>query len=150
MAIQLVSAIKRYIGTAAEVAAFPLAGLPVGSTFFESDTGILKVLNAAGALVQAPGETVALSGSNAIVGVVDVVTTATTRKALASHACREVTIIALDTNTGYIYIGGSDVSTSVYGAKLAAKDSITLPVSNTSIIYMDASVSGEGISYVAV
>jgi len=66
MAIQLVSAIKRYIGTAAEVAAFPLAGLPVGSTFFESDTGILKVLNAAGALVQAPGETVALSGSKLV------------------------------------------------------------------------------------
>jgi len=66
MAIQLVSAIKRYIGTAAEVAAFPLAGLPVGSTFFESDTGILKILDQSGALVNAPSESsvVQLSGSN--------------------------------------------------------------------------------------
>lgn len=95
-------------------------------------------------------QSVQLTGSNAIVGVVDVVTTATTREQLASHACREVTIIAKDTNTGYIYIGGSDVSATVYGAKLAAKDSITLAVSNTNLIYMDASVSGEGISYVAI
>jgi len=63
MAIQVVQAITRYIGTAAEVAAFPLAGVPVGSTFFESDTGILKTVNAAGALVNAPGESIALSGS---------------------------------------------------------------------------------------
>ncbi|MDD4721876.1 MAG: hypothetical protein PHR07_03920 [Acidaminococcaceae bacterium] len=96
------------------------------------------------------GLPVKLSGSTAIVGVVDVVTTATTREALAAHACREVIIIAKDTNTGYIYIGGSDVSATVYGAKLAAGDSITIPISNTNLIYMDASVSGEGISYLAV
>ncbi len=65
MAVKLITAIKRYVGTAAEIAAFDLTGIPAGSTFFESDTGILKVLNEAGALVQAPGETVALSGSKA-------------------------------------------------------------------------------------
>lgn len=43
-----------------------LTGIPTGSTFFESDTGILKVLNAAGALVNAPGESIALSGSNVV------------------------------------------------------------------------------------
>lgn len=64
MAAQLVTTIKRYIGTAAEIAAMTLTGIPTGSTFFESDTGILKVLNAAGALVTAPSESVQLSGSN--------------------------------------------------------------------------------------
>lgn len=152
MAIQLVSAIKRYIGTAAEVAAFPLAGLPVGSTFFESDTGILKVLNAAGALVQAPGETVALSGSNAIKGaVVNNVAAGTELQIVAAgYTCREVMITALGANTGYIYIGGSDVSSTVYGARLSAGDSVTIPISNLNLVYFDASVSGEGISYLAV
>lgn len=64
MAAQLVTKINRYIGTAAEIAAMTLTGIPTGSTFFESDTGILKVLNAAGALVTAPSESVKLSGSN--------------------------------------------------------------------------------------
>lgn len=63
LAVQLVTRINRYIGTAAEIAALTLTDIPVGSTFFESDTGILKILNAAGALVEAPSESVSLSGS---------------------------------------------------------------------------------------
>lgn len=94
--------------------------------------------------------TVQLSGSSALIGVVDTVAAAGTAEVLADHACQEVTIIALDTNTGYIYVGGSDVSSAVYGVKLAAKDSITLAVSNTNLIYIDSSVNGEGISYVVV
>ena len=66
MAAQLVTRINRYIGTAAEIAAMTLTDIPTGSTFFESDTGILKILNAAGALVEAPSESVQLSGSNAL------------------------------------------------------------------------------------
>ena len=68
MAVQLVTKINRYIGTAAEIAVLTLTGIPVGSTFFESDTGILKILNAAGALVEAPSESVQLSGSNVTIG----------------------------------------------------------------------------------
>ena len=63
MAVQLVTKINRYIGTTAEIAALTLTGIPAGSTFFESDTGILKILNAAGALVEAPSESVQLYGS---------------------------------------------------------------------------------------
>lgn len=93
---------------------------------------------------------VGLSGSNALTGAIKNVTTAGTRVALGSAACREVTIIAKRLNAGYIYVGGSDVSSTVYGAELAAKDSITLAVSNTNLIYIDASVAGEGVSYVAI
>jgi len=93
---------------------------------------------------------VALSGSNALKGATATVTTATTRVQLPDHACREVTIIAKRTNTGYIYVGGSDVSSTVYGVQMAALDSITLNVSNTNLIYIDSSVSLEGISYVAL
>lgn len=71
MAVQMIGAIKRYTGTAAEIGNFSLVGVPVGSTFFESDTGQLKILSAAGTLVNAPSESVTLSGSN--VEVIDVV-----------------------------------------------------------------------------
>lgn len=93
---------------------------------------------------------VKLTGSNALKGAVQNVTTAGTRVQLSSYACREVTITALRSNTGRIFVGGSDVSNTVYGVDLGPRDSITIPVSNTSLIYIDASVSGEGVSYVAV
>jgi hypothetical protein len=96
-----------------------------------------------------PGH-VQLTGSSIAEAAVQNVTTAGTRVQLSAVACSEITIIAKRANTGYIYVGGSDVSDSVYGAELAALDSITLPVNNADEIYIDASVSGEGISYVAI
>lgn len=93
---------------------------------------------------------VKLAGSTLAGAAVQNVTTAGTRVQLSSVACSEITIIAKRANTGYIYIGGATVSSAVYGAELAALESITIPVSNANEIYIDASVSGEGISYVAV
>lgn len=91
-----------------------------------------------------------LSGSNLEVAAVVNVAFAGTRQQLPDKACREVTIIAKRGNTGYIYVGKGDVSSTVFGAELGELDSITLAVSNTNQIYIDASVSGEGISYVAI
>jgi len=78
------------------------------------------------------------------------VTTAGTRVQLPNIPCREVTVIAKDTNTGVIYVGGSDVASTKYGVKLKADGSFTFPVANVNQIYIDASVSGEGVSYVAI
>jgi hypothetical protein len=89
-------------------------------------------------------------GSGRLKGAIQNVTSAGSRVRLPSFACKEVTIIAKDTNTGVIYAGGSDVSSSVYGVKLKADGSFTFPVSNASMIYIDASASGEGISYIAI
>jgi hypothetical protein len=93
---------------------------------------------------------VQLTGSNLEVAAVVNVAFAGTRQQLPDKACREVTIIAKRGNTGYIYVGKGDVSSTVFGAELGELDSITLAVSNTNQIYIDASVSGEGISYVAI
>jgi len=93
---------------------------------------------------------VELKGSNVINHGIVNVTTAGTRVQLPNLPCREVTIIAKRTNTGYIYVGGSNVSSTSYGVELAAKDSITLVVNNANLIWIDASVSGEGITYVAI
>lgn len=93
---------------------------------------------------------VQLSGSNLAEAKVVNVTLPGTRQQLDDKPCHEVTIIAKRGNTGYIYVGKSTVSSTVYGAELGELDSITLEVSNTNEIYIDASVSGEGISYVAI
>ena len=96
-----------------------------------------------------PGS-VQLAGSNMIKGTVQNVTTAGSRLQLPNYPCREITVIAKRGNTGSIYVGGNDVSASVYGVELQARDSFTLAVSNTNLIYIDSSVNGEGISYVAI
>lgn len=93
---------------------------------------------------------VQLSGSNLKGANVITVTTAGTRVQLPTLACNKVTIIAKRVNTGYIYVGMSTVSPSVYGVELAAKDSMDFEVNNLNEIWIDASVSGEGISYVAL
>lgn len=78
------------------------------------------------------------------------VPSAGTRVRLPNIPCREITIIARKTNTGSIYVGGPDVSSSKFGAELEARDSITLPVNNANMIYIDAEYSREGISYVTL
>ncbi len=91
-----------------------------------------------------------ISGSSINVSNVATVTTAGTRVQLPDIPCREITIIAKRLNTGYIFVGGSNISSTVYGVELAAKESFTFAVANANLIYIDASVSGEGISYVAI
>lgn len=82
-------------------------------------------------------------------GLVDV-PTAGTAVQFPNASCREITIIAKDTNSGTIYVGGTGVSDTSYGVKLKADGSITLPVSNANMVYINASVDGEGVSYVAL
>lgn len=89
-------------------------------------------------------------GSEILKGAIQNVTTAGTRIRFPSYVCREITIIAKEENTGVIYVGGNDVSATVYGIKLKPRDSITLKVSNVNMIYLDTSISGEGVSYFSI
>ncbi len=94
--------------------------------------------------------TAQLTGSALVEANVVNVIHAGTSQQLPDKPCREITIIAKRGNTGYIYVGKSNVSNAIYGVELGECDSITLEVGNANEIYIDASVSGEGISYVAV
>ena len=76
------------------------------------------------------------------------VTTAGTRVQLPTVVCKEVTIIGKKANAGSIYLGGATVSATVYGLQLDAKDSITLKVANSNMLWIDADTNGEGISYI--
>ena len=70
-----------------------------------------------------------------------------------SQRVRSITIVAKDNNTGRVYVGGSDVA-STTNRGLQAGDVLT----HTSVsgwldlkdVYIDASVSGEGVDYYAV
>lgn len=75
------------------------------------------------------------------------VTTAGTRVVLAaSQAVKSVTIKALQTNTGIIYVGSSTVS-STNGFQLYAGDSVSLDIANLNTVNIDSSVNGEGVTY---
>lgn len=78
------------------------------------------------------------------------VTTAGTRVTLAaSQAVQSVTIKALSTNTGVIYVGNASVA-STNGFQLAAGDSVSMDISNLNTVNIDSSVNGEGVTYLGV
>ena len=80
---------------------------------------------------------------------VKTVTTAGTEVALTvSKSLKSgITIKALHSNTGIIYIGLNPVTSST-GFQLTASESVFIEIHNPVIIYIDSSVNGEGVSYI--
>lgn len=80
---------------------------------------------------------------------VKTVTTAGTEVALTTTKMLKsgVTIKALGANTGIIYVGLNPVTSST-GFPLLAGESIFIEIHNPTLIYIDASVNGEGVSYI--
>lgn len=78
------------------------------------------------------------------------VTTAGTRVTLAStQAVKSVTIKAKAANTGTIYVGNTGV-TSANGFALLAGESISMDIADLATVNLDASVNGEGVTYLGV
>ena len=66
-----------------------------------------------------------------------------------SIGCAKVIITALSNNAGVICIGDKNVVAATAGRKgipLVAGQSITLPVSDVSMVWIDATVAGDGVS----
>lgn len=70
--------------------------------------------------------------------------------------CARVTITAKPANTGYVYVGESDVSSTVFAFRLAASESVTLGMGETrgnsidlATVYIDTSVNDEGVDFYA-
>jgi len=81
-----------------------------------------------------------------------VVTTAGTREQLvaSSTPCKWVILIAKTDNTGTIVVGGSTVVAALatrQGTPLDAGDSVRLDIDDLYDIYLDATVNGEGVTY---
>lgn len=79
------------------------------------------------------------------------VTSAGTALAIrASLACKWVTVTALLTNTTQVNVGGSGVLATLgasSGTPLLPGGSVTIPVSNANLVFVDARTSGEGVSF---
>lgn len=75
------------------------------------------------------------------------VTTAGTRVQLATNTVVAGILQAPSTNTGLIYVGGSGVSSTVFGAELQPGQACGIAISNTDKIYVDASVSGDKVAF---
>lgn len=64
-----------------------------------------------------------------------------------------VAITALEANTGVICVGGKTVVAAAgtrTGTPLAAKATVTIDTDDLGDIYLDSTVNGEGISWMAV
>lgn len=81
------------------------------------------------------------------------VTTAGTAERLVSSTsvrCNSVCISALSTNTGTVCVGSSAVVAAAgtrRGTPLAASESVTYTAADLSLIWLDVTVNGEGVSY---
>jgi hypothetical protein len=80
-----------------------------------------------------------------------VVAAAATAETLAvSTACKTVVITAETDNTGVISVGASDVVAALAtrkGTPLNAGDSVSIDIDNLSKVYLDTTVSGDGVTY---
>jgi hypothetical protein len=78
------------------------------------------------------------------------VTTAGTRVTLASTtAVKSVTVKALSTNTGIIYVGDASVA-STTGFQLLPGESVSMDIADLATVNLDSSVNGESVTYLAV
>lgn len=116
------------------------ASIAVTGTFFQ---GTQPVSIAATVATSEVAPTTVFNGKTTV-------TAAGTRVVLAaSTTVKSVTIKALSTNTGLIYVGNSTVS-SANGFQLAAGDTISMDIANLNTVNIDSSVSGEGVTYIGV
>jgi hypothetical protein len=81
-----------------------------------------------------------------------VVTTAGTAVPISSKSvfAYGVAVTALSTNTGVICVGSTTVVAAAgtrRGSPLNAGDSVLIDIDDISRVYIDATVSGEGVSY---
>lgn len=66
--------------------------------------------------------------------------------------CQWVCVTALKSNTDQVSVGSETVVAvegSETGSPLDAKEFVTLPVVNVNLIYLDATVAGEGATWIA-
>jgi len=126
-----------------------LAGTAIDTNSGNKSAGTQRFVLATDQPTMTNAQPVTIAAPTTIYHAKKTVTTAGTRVALASsQAVRSVCIKALQTNGGYIYVG--DVSTSsTTGFQLLAGDTISLDIANLSTIYIDSSVSGEGVTYIS-
>jgi len=82
-----------------------------------------------------------------IIAFVTDIPTAGTRVQLATNTIAAGIVQAPSTNTGNIFVGGSNVSSSVFGAELQPGQSTGIAIDNTNDIWVDVATSGDDVSF---
>lgn len=65
----------------------------------------------------------------------------------SSTSIASVTLRALSSNTGKVYVGNSTV-TALNGFQLAADETVSIDINNLNKVYIDVAVNGEGVTYI--
>ena len=82
-----------------------------------------------------------------LVAFITDIPTAGTKVQLATNVIIAGIIEAPSTNTGNVYIGGSNVSSTVFGSELQPGQSAGIAINNTNKIYIDAATSGDDVAF---
>ena len=96
-----------------------------------------------------------MADSNAPTMLISEKTVTAAGTAVALHAgqrVKSVTIVAKTSNTGQVYVGGSDVASSTNDG-MAPGDALSIPSENwlaLSDLYVDSEVTGDGVDFWAV
>lgn len=69
--------------------------------------------------------------------------------ALPVQGCHAVTVKAALSNTAVVYIGNATVD-ALTGFSLTEGESVTLPVSDASLVYHMAALDGQTVEYIGV
>jgi len=83
-----------------------------------------------------------------LVAFVTDIPTAATRVQLATNTIVAGILQAPSTNAGNVFIGGNDVSSSVFGAELQPGQSVGFAGNNTNLIYADVATNGDDIAFI--
>jgi hypothetical protein len=106
----------------------------------------MVVVNPDGSPVFTPGAAAGIADNRKVVAA------AGTREALASSTvCKKVLICAETDNTGVIVVGGSTVVATLAtrkGIPLSPGDSVEISIDNLADVYIDSTVSGDGVTYI--
>lgn len=160
MTVSLVTTIQRWIGLSTDTKP---TSAPEGSTFFETNTGQgwvwdesnwvedISMINAFSQALKEwnpkPTDIGTIIGDGR-----KIVTTAATPEKLSTSSIpiSNVIIQAESDNGGTIVVGGTTVIAALAtrrGVALNAGDSISVNVADLNLIWLDATVNGEGVTY---
>lgn len=91
-----------------------------------------------------PGSTVI---PTAVVAFLTAVPTAGTAVNLAPNPIQGGIVQAPSTNAGIVYVGGSTVTSTAFGAELQPGQSAGIAVNNTNLLWINAAVNGDKVAF---
>lgn len=91
--------------------------------------------------------TIAETAPSTLVAFITDIPTAGNRVQLATNTIIAAVVQAPSTNTGNVFIGGSNVSSTVFGSELQPGQSVGVAINNSDKIWIDAATSGDDVAF---